>query len=369
MAKKSGRKGRPRPRTPAEKDFKHRLTPLRLLIFVGLALGGIGIGYGTGFILKKEQSPIIPVTVAQPVPASQPSITEPPVMPEVSTPAPETPPRAYEEALPREIIVHTSPPAPEPAPAKIIPVERKAPPVEPTQKEVAAITPVPVDTKPLPKIVIVIDDLGIDRSRTARIIQLPGPLTLSFMTYATELSSQTEAARKAGHELWMHIPMEPGSPDVDPGPNVLLTGIPEAELLNSLNWNLDQFSGYVGVNNHMGSRFTADRAGMDTIMKELKKRGLYFLDSITTGKTVGRKAAKKYGVAFAGRNIFLDHQDDLQSIEKRLREVEKLARKSGSAIAIGHPREATLKALGAWLKGIEAKGFRLVTLSNVIKSP
>ncbi|MDA1022914.1 MAG: divergent polysaccharide deacetylase family protein, partial [Proteobacteria bacterium] len=265
-----------------------------------------------------------------------------------------------------------TPPAtpPAPLPAKIIPVEKKAPAVEPVQKkEVAAVTPVPIDTKPLPKIVIVIDDLGIDKSRTARTIQLPGPLTLSFMTYATELSSQTEAARKAGHELWMHIPMEPGSTDVDPGPNVLLTGIPEAELLNSLNWNLDQFSGYVGVNNHMGSRFTADRAGMNIIMKALKKRGLFFLDSITTGKTVGRKAARKYGVPFAGRNIFLDHQDDLQSIEKRLREVEKLARKNGTAIAIGHPREATLKALGAWLKEIEAKGFRLVTLSSVIKKP
>lgn len=217
------------------------------------------------------------------------------------------------------------------------------------------------------RIAIVIDDLGIDRPRTARAIKLPGPLTLSFMTYASDLEQQTRDARSAGHELLMHIPMEPGSPDVDPGPNVLLTGVPRRELLASLNWNLDQFGGYVGVNNHMGSRFTADLAGMTIVMEVLKERQLLFLDSVTAGNSQARKAARKIGVLFVSRNVFLDHADDLAGIKKRLEEVERLAIRTGVAIAIGHPREATLQALLPWLKGIEAKGFQLIPLSATLK--
>ena len=404
MAKKTNKGGNTRRRPSAGKNLIFRPGPLRQLLFVGLALGGIGIGYGAGFLLKKEQPANLPVQA--PVAATTPAIittppvpeSKPPLLPEDSNPAPGEPPRAYEEALPREIIVHTRPVEENQdkkkteevakmnemvAAASENPVEKDMPPQAPVKapeitapktlktdkEEIAAVLPVPVGKKPLPRIVLVIDDLGVDKSRTARTIQLPGPLTLSFLTYANGLGDQTRAAREAGHELWMHIPMEPGSTDVDPGPNVLLTGTPEAELLNSLNWNLEQFSGYVGINNHMGSRFTADRTGMLTLMKELKKRGLFFLDSVTSGKTVGRKVARAAGVPFASRNVFLDHQDDVRGIEKRLKEVEKLARQTGAAIAIGHPREATLKALIAWLDKIEGRGFRLVPLSAVIKNP
>ncbi len=156
-----------------------------------------------------------------------------------------------------------------------------------------------------------------------------------------EIHEHIDGRLAAGHELLLHIPMEPGSLDVDPGPNVLLTGIPRQELLTSLKWNLDQFSGYVGVNNHMGSRFTADLAGMVAVMEELKKRKLFFLDSITAGNSVARKAARKVGLPFAGRNVFLDHADDVVEITKRLVEVERLAKRTGLAIAIGHPLGAT----------------------------
>ncbi|MCH7937292.1 MAG: divergent polysaccharide deacetylase family protein [Proteobacteria bacterium] len=138
-------------------------------------------------------------------------------------------------------------------------------------------------------------------------------------------------------------------------------------MLTSLQWNLDQFTGYAGVNNHMGSRFTADMPGMVAVMEELKKRKLFFLDSITAGNSVARKAARKVGLPFAGRNVFLDHADDVEGITKRLAEVEKLAKRTGGAIAIGHPREATLKALVPWLKDIEKRGFKLVPLSSMVK--
>ena len=105
-------------------------------------------------------------------------------------------------------------------------------------------------------IAIVLDDLGIDRRRGARAIDLPATLTLAFLPYARELADQTAAARKRGHELLVHLPMQPHSDDWDPGPNVLEIELGEAEVRRRIEWSLRQFEGYVGVNNHMGSRFT-----------------------------------------------------------------------------------------------------------------
>ncbi len=387
-----GRRGR------GEASFrrsKFRLNPLRQAFFVALAIAGIAIGYGLGYLLKDEPAPAPQVTAT-------PEAAKPMIAPETRTEnetagraparssAPEPSPlrasvRPYEEPLTQEVIenpaVTETPPAqpkPEPKPESEKkegeqPTQPKPEP-EPEVKKEPEPKPEPVavpapKTGPKPKIVIVIDDLGIDKPRTARTIKLPGPLTLSFLTYASGLDKQTRAARDAGHELWMHIPMEPGSPDVDPGPNVLLTGIPKPELQASIEWNLEQFSGYVGINNHMGSRFTADLPGLRTVMEELKRRDLLFLDSVTSGKSLAGKAARETGVPFARRNVFLDHQDDKVGIERRLAEVERLARRNGIAVAIGHPRERTLTVLATWLKGLEAKGFRLVPLSAAVKMP
>ncbi len=220
-----------------------------------------------------------------------------------------------------------------------------------------------------PKIAIVFDDLGIDMVRSAKTIKLKGPLTLSFLTYAPKLKEQTENARKAGHELWMHMPMEPLSHSIDPGPNVLLTGLPKEELQAAINWNLKQFSDYVGINNHMGSHFTADLESMRIFMKELKKYNLMFLDSRTSSRSVAKRAAIEAKVPFIMRNIFIDHTDETGEIIKNLALVERLARKSGYAVAIGHPRDKTLKQVGNWLSTFEKKGLQLVSLSKLVRSP
>ena len=378
-------------RGASRRQPEFRLNPKRQAFFVVLAVAGIAIGYGLGFLNKKSPPPAIP------------EIPRHAVNQETSSRA-AAPVRPYEEPLPRDIIENpveaidtidrralptlkvtvetprplttemVRTPAPEePLSAAVEPApETPGPEPEAQAEQLAAAIPVPgpaTVAKITPKIAIVIDDLGIDKPRTARAIKLKGPLTLSFMTYASGLAKQTQAARDAGHELWMHIPMEPGSTDIDPGPNVLLTGLPKEELRTSIQWNLSQFSGHVGVNNHMGSRFTADLEGIRVVMEELKKRDLLFLDSITSGRSVARRAAREVGVPFIGRNIFIDHLDDTAEIRKRLAEVERLASKSGYAVAIGHPREKTLQALGPWLDTIESKGFRLVPLSTLIKKP
>lgn len=221
------------------------------------------------------------------------------------------------------------------------------------------------DTKA--KIVIVMDDLGLNKRRARQTVALPGPLTLAYMAYAHDLDQQMTQARAAGHELMLHVPMEPRSTSIDPGPNVLLSGLPKDELLKSINWNLDQTDSVVGINNHMGSRFTSDLEGMQTVTEVLNERGLLFLDSVTSGSSVAHTAAEDAGIPFAVRNVFLDHDDDLESIKRQLRATESVANRTGVAIAIGHPRDKTLEALREWLPTLSERGFQLVPISAVAK--
>ncbi len=239
--------------------------------------------------------------------------------------------------------------------------------------DTAAVAPLPEAAPPplaaKPMIAIVIDDMGVDQRRSARAMKLPAKVTLSFLPYARDLKKQSAEAAAMGHEVMLHVAMEPESSEADPGPNVLLTGTPEAELLANLRWNLDQMTGYQGINNHMGSRFTRDLAGMRLVMGELKARGLFFLDSVTSRDSVGAKTAREAGVPFATRDVFIDHRDDEAFVHKQLAKVEAEARKRGIAIAIGHPRDITLRALKTWLTKVQAEGFELVGVSRVLHRP
>ena len=219
-----------------------------------------------------------------------------------------------------------------------------------------------------PMIGIVIDDLGIDKKGSARAIKLPAPITLAFLPYATHLDEQTAAARAAGHELLVHMPMQPEGSGADPGPNALMVNLSPEEIRNRLDWALARFRGYVGINNHMGSRFTSDAAGMDVVLADLKRRGLLFLDSRTAGSSVGFKRARALGVPAAVRQVFLDDKLTREAIDYRLHEVEIRAKRSGHAIAIGHPHDVTLEAIEAWVPTLAAKGFQLAPVSALVET-
>lgn len=217
-----------------------------------------------------------------------------------------------------------------------------------------------------PMIAIVLDDLGIDKRRSRRAIELPAPVTLAFLPYASELDEQTALARQRGHELLVHVPMQPHGHDSDPGPNVLDIGLGADELRGRIAWSLKQFDGYVGVNNHMGSRFTESADGMRLVAEAMLDRGLLFLDSLTSGKSVGEREARAVGVPTTSRDVFLDNTDTAAEVELRLAQTERVARETGSAIAIGHPRDATLNVLDAWIPKARAAGFVLVPLTAVV---
>lgn len=225
-----------------------------------------------------------------------------------------------------------------------------------------------VDSRGRPMIAVIIDDMGLDKRRSEKVLQLPGPLTISFMSYAQELPRQTGEARSHGHELMMHVPMEPVAEGIDAGPGALSVNLSSEELKRRIEEDLDRFSGYVGINNHMGSKFTAFEPGMQLVMEELHRRGLLFIDSLTTDHSVGLVLAQQTGVPTAARNVFLDNAGDVAAIDVQLAKLEDLARKKGNAIAIGHPRDGTIQALSAWLPTLREKGLVLVPVSEVVRA-
>jgi hypothetical protein len=298
--------------------------------------------------------------------------------------ATEKPPKAEPTPAPPVALQPVAEPALATAPTAPMPpadprVAATAEPLPPTETKLAAVTPAPdepawlrfaVPVAPAdgrPRIAVVIDDLGPDRKRTERAILLPGPLTLSFLAYANDLPRLGEEAHRAGHELLVSVPMEPMSGAEDMGPNGLTVGLDRDELLRRLRWNLDRFTGYVGINNHMGSRFTRDAAGMTPMMEELRARGLLFLDARTIGNSAGVETARRLGVPHAARDVFLDSGSDPSAIGAQFAEVERIARRHGSAVAIGHARGATIEQLDAWLASLPGKGFTLVPVSAIAR--
>ncbi len=227
---------------------------------------------------------------------------------------------------------------------------------------------VPVSVKAgQPMIAIVLDDLGLSHAMARRAIELPGPLTLSFMTYAKGLRRFAADARAAGHELMLHVPMEPSDESYDAGPKVLRNELSKGEIAQRLEWGLSRFEGYVGINNHMGSKFTASSRGVSQVMRELRARDLLFLDSVTSANSVAWKIAANNGVPVARRDVFLDHDwRDADSIKDQLAALERIARRRGYAVGIGHPHRLTLNILSKWLPEARRRGIALVPISAIV---
>lgn len=215
-----------------------------------------------------------------------------------------------------------------------------------------------------PKLILIFDDMGLDRSAFDAILKLPGPVTFSFLPYARSVQSMADEANGRGDDILLHLPMEPTG-SADPGPHSLKTDMSTSELFEALSWNLGQFDGYIGVNNHMGSKFTREEQLMKRVLSFVDGRGKFFVDSLTTGASAAIKAGQAVGAEVYVRDVFLDSEPGEASIKRQLDLAERIAEKTGYAIVICHPRRETLSVIGPWLTTAPARGFELATLSSL----
>ncbi|MGB1026620.1 MAG: divergent polysaccharide deacetylase family protein, partial [Rhodospirillaceae bacterium] len=171
-----------------------------------------------------------------------------------------------------------APPEPANTPLAATPAVMRGP-IGPGAWQRAALRVPPVNG---PAVAVVIDDLGLDRRRTLGIEALPGPLSLAYLAHAPDLAAQAARGRAAGHEILLHMPMEPTNPRIDPGPQALRVGLEPDEIGRRVDAALDRIGPVVAMNNHMGSRFTRDAASMAAVMTVLQRRGIMWLDSVTS---------------------------------------------------------------------------------------
>jgi len=217
------------------------------------------------------------------------------------------------------------------------------------------------------RVAIIIDDLGYDPDIAFSFIQLNLPLSLSVLPCAPFTDLIVREATEKGSELILHLPMEPKHyPSVNPGPGALFLSMEEQEILRMLDQDLEDIPGARGVNNHMGSSFTENREKMLIVLKELKKRNLFYIDSRTTSDTVGFKLARDIGLPAAKRSVFLDNDLAPKAIKIQLERLLSMARHSGFAIGIGHPHEETLEILREYQSGIKAE-FHVVYVSELAR--
>ena len=199
-----------------------------------------------------------------------------------------------------------------------------------------------------PLIAICIDDLGEDIAGTDRAMALPKDVALAFLPYAEATPFLAEAAARKGHLILAHLPMAAIGP-ADPGPMALRPDMRPEEIIRRLSWAIARVPGLSGVNNHEGSRFTADAGALAPVMRVLKQHGLFFLDSRTTPRSQGMAVAAAMGVEAVARDVFLDDDPSEAAVKAQLALLAATAKRQGVAVAIGHPRDVTLTQLSRWL--------------------
>ncbi|WP_319466909.1 divergent polysaccharide deacetylase family protein [uncultured Pseudodesulfovibrio sp.] len=224
--------------------------------------------------------------------------------------------------------------------------------------------PVPQE-KNGPLLAIVIDDIGENKAVLRGLVNLDFPVTLAVWPNASFTRESVELIVEKKHELIIHFPMEPRQyPRYNPGDDALFVSMSDDAIRKRVALNVSMIPEAIGVNNHMGSRFTEDTEKMQVALKAFRQHGLFFLDSLTTGKSVGRSAAKQTATPFYERDIFIDNVKDVNAIVHQLKKAENVARKQGTAIAIGHPYRETLSALKKWA-ATRGASVNLVSISKI----
>lgn len=223
------------------------------------------------------------------------------------------------------------------------------------------------DYQGLPRICIIIDDIGFDKKNAYELSNMGINITLSVLPFTPFAKEIIKKASNSDTEFMVHIPMEPVEyPEIDPGPGALLSTMNPDEIIRNLKRDLDYLPFIKGVNNHMGSKLTANSDIMNQVFTIIKKRDLFFVDSLTNPESKCMGAARMFKVDFAKRDVFLDNIQNVEYIEGQIQKLKKIAVHRGYAVGIGHPYNSTIKALKKNISEMK-KEFVFVKASSVVK--
>ncbi|HEY7745053.1 MAG TPA: divergent polysaccharide deacetylase family protein, partial [Desulfuromonadales bacterium] len=214
---------------------------------------------------------------------------------------------------------------------------------------------------------IIMDDLGRDLETARALLAIDLSVTFAILPGEANAAKVATLAHDGGREVMIHIPMEPQSyPATNPGDDALLLGQSPEEIRRRFQGYVERVPYAVGGNNHMGSRFTEYRDGMEVVLAAMKDTGLFFVDSRTTGQSVAFAEARQAGVPAAARDLFLDNEQDVEQISREIRKLAVLAGRKGRAVGICHPYPQTLEALRREASYLKQQGIEIVPVSQLL---
>lgn len=220
------------------------------------------------------------------------------------------------------------------------------------------------------RIAILIDDIGYDLSPLNELLKIDASLTFAILPHYAHSVDAANILHKAKREILLHLPMEPHTfPDEDPGMGALLLGMSDQQIKDEVDRDINAIPHLSGVNNHMGSKFMEDETKVDIVFRQIKKRNLFFVDSRTTPLTRGPKIARKLGLRFISRKVFIDNDNDYMAIFRNLttRIDSEFDPESEAVVMIGHPHMKTIQALKEAIPVLKARGIDIVPVSALVR--
>ena len=219
---------------------------------------------------------------------------------------------------------------------------------------------------PKGKIAIVIDDWGYNPDNLYLLDQIKYPFTVSVLPRLDYSKTVATELHRRGVQIILHLPMEPHE-KYRLEKNTILTSMDEQTIMNIIIQDLADIHYAIGVSNHMGSKATQDLRTMSIVLNELKRRNLFFLDSLVSPETICSNLAAKLRVGFVKRGIFLDNKEEVEYIKGQIYKLKRKAQMYGHAVGIGHDRKITLEVLKETMPELEREGYKLVFVSELVK--
>ncbi len=225
-------------------------------------------------------------------------------------------------------------------------------------------SPLSRSKKARPLAAIIIDDMGQRPSLERRFFKLGLPLNFSFLPYAPFTPELALEAHQRGFEVLVHLPLDAGNGEGTKGLISLKMG--QDDVKRRVREAVANVPFAVGINHHEGSKFTEDWRHTRWLLEEVAALGLIYVDSRTTPKTVVPQVAKRLGLPWAERRVFLDHELQEKAVERAVERFILRARKKGPTLAIGHPHPVTLKVLRAKREEL-MEALELVSVSEFVR--